>query len=148
LAKKGKRKTVQYDVELKLNHNKLQKSFLEYLQSNFGKMNAKRECSASGGNRIDIVQRTDSGDIFYEIKTFNNLSASLRAAIGQLFEYCFYPTVQNSIKLYLVSDIEPNPDTIDYIKHLNNFLNIPFGYIQFDADKKRIINRIEVENGN
>lgn len=124
------------------NHAILQDSFLKYLQNEYGKQNVKRECRAWGFNKIDIVRKINDEFIFYEVKTYKQLLTSLRVAIGQLFEYCFYPSENNATELVLVSDIEPNKDFITYLKHLNSLIKIKLSYIQFDVKRKKIVNKI------
>ncbi len=141
LARGAKKTVSQRQVELELKHNELSKSFFKFLKSKYGD-NVKRECKAFGTNKIDIVLRTDNGDIFYEIKTYNFLKTSFREAIGQLLEYCYYPDVQNAIKLFIVSDIEPDEEIQLYLKRLKSVFNIPFGYIQFDCTSNTIAKEI------
>ena len=114
LAKSGKRKSRSKEIELELKHNLIQQRFLSYLQKKYGKEKVKSECKAHGASRIDIVQKTDTGFIFYEIKTYNNLKTSIRESIGQLLEYCLYPNVQEAKKLVLVSHVKPSDELISY----------------------------------
>jgi hypothetical protein len=141
LARTAKKQLMPRQVELELKHNELSTAFFKFLKSKHG-TNVRRECKAFGNNRIDIVLRTDEGDIFYEVKTYNFLRTSFRDAIGQLLEYCFYPDVQNATKLFVVSDIEPNQDIQSYVRRLNRVLNIPFGYIQFDYRSNSVVREI------
>lgn len=130
------------EVEYQNKHKKIQNRFLKYLQTQYGQSNVRKECKAYGQNKIDIVRQSTEGPIFYEVKSYNHLSTSLRVALGQLFEYSFYPDVRNAIKLYLVSDLPPSEDFEKYIYHLNGLMNIPIGYIQFDVNKKEIIKEL------
>jgi hypothetical protein len=69
----------------------------------------------------------------------HHLKTSLRAVIGQLLEYAYYPDKVRAKKLYLVSNIKPDPSFIRYIEHLRGLFNIPFGYLQFDVKKRKVI---------
>lgn len=139
LEAKGKRKNNRNEIELEFKHNILQQKFLKYLQIKFGKSNIKRECKAFGSSRIDITQKTSTGFIFYEIKTYNSLRYSIRECIGQLFEYCFYPDVIEAKKIVLVSHIEPSEEIKTYLNHIKKRIKIPFSYIHFDIEKEKII---------
>ena len=86
LGTKSKRIGRKREIELELKHNILQAKFLKYLQDKYGKAIVKRECTAYGASRIDITRKTDTGYIFYEIKTYNSLRTSIREGIGQLLE--------------------------------------------------------------
>jgi hypothetical protein len=141
LARTAKKKSMPRQVELELKHNEVSTAFFKFLKSKYGK-NVRRECKAFGNNKIDIVLRTDDGDVFYEVKTYNFLETSFRQAIGQLLEYCFYPDVQNAVKLFIVSDLEPSEDIRSYVRRLNTVLTIPLGYIQFDPKSNTLMREI------
>jgi hypothetical protein len=142
LAQTGKRKPGGKEIELELKHNLIQQKFLFYLQNKYGKDNVKRECKAHGASRIDITQKTETGFIFYEIKTYNSLRTSIRESIGQLLEYCFYPNVQAAEKLILVSHVAPTEELNTYFTHIKQQINIPLSYIHFDIDSEEIISEI------
>lgn len=139
LLSKGKRKGNPREIELVYKHNDLQTAFLAFLQRSYGKPNVKIECSAHGGSRIDVVRKTDTGFIFYEIKTYNSLRSSLREALGQLLEYSLFPNVNEAEKLVLVSDVMPSDEMKQYIWHVGKFIKIPLFYICFDMESNKII---------
>ncbi|MEO1259862.1 MAG: hypothetical protein AAFZ15_13805 [Bacteroidota bacterium] len=142
LATHAKKEFTQREIELPLTHNELSDKFLAYMQKQHGKKNVKRECSV-GNKKVDIVWQKDDGYIYYELKTYNSLLTSLRVAIGQMFEYNFYPEKSEAKELYLVSNLAPPDENFrKYIKHLNKFLNIKIGYIYFCLNTERIIEKI------
>jgi hypothetical protein len=142
LGAKSKRTGLQREIELELKHNILQTKFLKYLQKKYGKAIVKRECTAYGTSRIDITRRTDTGFVFYEIKTYNSLRASIREGIGQLLEYCLYPNVNEAERIVLVSHVAPSNEVEKYLTHIKNFINLPFSYIHFDTELEEIIKEI------
>ncbi|WP_026713545.1 hypothetical protein [Flavobacterium daejeonense] len=142
LESKGKRKGIRKDIELEFKHNLLQKKFLKFLQDEYGRSAVKRECTAYGASRIDITRRTNTGFVFYEIKTYNNLRSSIRESLGQLLEYCLYPNVNEAESIVLVSHVEPSIELKEYIIHIKKFINLPFSYIHFDLEKEKIISEI------
>ncbi|WP_300565461.1 hypothetical protein [Flavobacterium sp.] len=142
LGNKSKRFGNKGEIELELKHNILQTKFLKYLQQKFGKKAVKRECKAYGSSRIDITRKTDTGFVFYEIKTFNSLRSSIREGLGQLLEYCLYPNVKEAESIVLVSHVEPSKELKEYLSHIKKFINLPFSYIHFDLDKEEIISEI------
>ncbi|MBK8945454.1 MAG: hypothetical protein IPM32_09325 [Ignavibacteriae bacterium] len=144
LSKKYKKTFEKREIELNHNHNILTETFFNHLKSAYPNDTIRNESTAHGQARIDIVRQTQNGDIFYELKTYNNFITSLRVAFGQLFEYCFYPNAQNAIKLVLVTDTSPKQQEIEYVKHLNDFIKIPFEIIYFNTDTKTIEMEIKV----
>jgi len=142
LKKKGKRKSYTVEKEMEFKHNRIQEQLLAYLQQEHSKAAVKRECRAYGGCRIDLVRKTETGFIFYEIKTYNSLLTSLRLGIGQLLEYSLFPQEHHAEKLVLVSDQQASPEVESYIRHLKGILNLDFSYIYFDLDSNRIVSEI------
>ncbi|NVJ64645.1 MAG: hypothetical protein HWD84_10520 [Flavobacteriaceae bacterium] len=143
LANKGKRKSgFKRDVELSFKHNEIQKKLLNYLQGKYGLKNVKRECTAYGASRIDIVRKTSKGYVFYEIKTYNSLISSIRESLGQLLEYSLFPNKEEANELVLVSHIKPSDLETQYFLHLKKFINIPFSYICFDPDQEKVVSEI------
>ncbi len=142
LSAKSKRTGRKREIELELKHNILQTKFLKYLQNKYGKVIVKRECTAYGASRIDVTRKTESGYIFYEIKTYNSLRTSIREGIGQLLEYCLYPNVNEAEGIVLVSHVSPSEEIKNYLHHIKNFINLPFSYIHFDIEQEEIISEI------
>ncbi len=139
LGTKSKRTEKKREIELELKHNVLQTKFLKYLQNKYGKTIVKRECTAYGALRIDVTRKTNTGYIFYEIKTYNSLRTSIREGIGQLLEYCLYPNVNEAESIVLVSHVTPSDEVKNYLNHLKNFIKLPFTYIHFDIEQEEII---------
>lgn len=142
LGTKSKRTGRKREIELELKHNILQTKFLKYLQNKYGKAIVKRECTAYGASRIDVTRKTETGYLFYEIKTYNSLRTSIREGIGQLLEYCLYPNVNEAEGIILVSHVAPSDEVKSYLNHIKNFINLPFSYIHFDIEKEDIISEI------
>jgi hypothetical protein len=143
LKKRGKRKSYTTEREMEFRHNELQEKLLLFLQDQYNsKEDVKRECSAYGGCRIDITRKTNTGYIFYEIKTYNNLLTSIRLGIGQLLEYNLFPQAQQAEQMILVSDQAATPEIRDYILHLKSFIKLNFSYMHFDPKLCKIISEI------
>lgn len=142
LKAKGKRKSFTIERELEFKHNELQRKLLIYLQNLYTKSMVKRECKAFGGCRIDIVRQTDTGYVFYEIKTYNNLLTSIRLGIGQLLEYNLFPKSQQSEHMVLVSHQPATREVKDYILHLKSFINLKFTYMHFDIEQGCVVSEI------
>ncbi|PRY87080.1 hypothetical protein [Mongoliibacter ruber] len=142
LASKSIRTGKKKEIELKLKHNILQAKFLKYLQNKYGKALVKRECTSYGALRIDLTRKTNTGFVFYEIKTYNSLRTSIREGIGQLLEYSLYPNVNEAEGIVLVSHVSPSEEVKNYLNHIKNFINIPFSYIHFDIEQEEIITEI------
>ncbi|MNZ70139.1 hypothetical protein D3C78_884620 [compost metagenome] len=139
LAISGMRMRKASCIELNYIHNELQRKFLKYLQSRFGEDNVKRECLTAGSCRIDISRKSGDGFIFYELKVYNSPRQSIREAIGQLLDYCYFPNVQQAQELVLVTNKAPDPETRQYIQTLQQMLKVKFSYIHFSLEQEQIV---------
>jgi hypothetical protein len=142
LAKNTVKKSRRSAIEIELKHNAIQMSLMNYLEKEFGSNNIGREVRAFGFTRVDVVRKTDTGYVFYEIKTYNQLLTSLREGIGQLLEYCLYPNTLNAEKLVLVSDVLPDDDFKNYLNHLRKFIKIQISYICFSSETEELIDEV------
>ena len=133
------KKTFHVDIELEQKHNEMSNKFLKYLKDNYPNDIVKRECKSFGARRIDIVRKTPDGNIFYEIKTYTNPLISLRNALGQIFEYAFYPNHRKAIKLVIVTNMHADNNFKKYIEHLNTIVNTPIEYIHFDLENNTVV---------
>lgn len=139
---KGQKTYTKREIEVVNKHNEIQKKFLKYLQEQNKGKEVRVECHAHGSSRIDVTMKTSTGFIFYEIKAYNNLRTSIREALGQLLEYCFYPEAHYAEKIVLVSDQKPSSATRTYLNHIKSKLNIPFSYIHFDIENGKVVEEI------
>lgn len=137
--RKSKRRSKGGTREVKHLHNAIQEGLLAHLQEAFGTENVKAECTAYGAARIDLVRkRADGKFVFYEIKTFNSPYQSIRAALGQLMEYCFCPDVVEAEELVIVSHVPPDAPLRNYMRHLQKQVRFQLSYVFFDLDQGRI----------
>ena len=142
ISKNFNEKIVEYDVI----HNKIQNGFFKYLKAKYPMENITKE-QRKGHCRIDIMRESSNftNCVFYEVKSYNNLRTSLRIALGQLLEYSFYPKLNYTNNLVVISHLECNENLEKYIKHLSNILGINLGYIQFDFENTKILQSINTD---
>ena len=125
-------------IEITYLHNIISDKLVRYLQ-NHGEKNVNPEYSGFTGGRIDIMVRNNDGLIFYEIKTYNSIKASIREAIGQLMEYAFWPNVQNAKELIIVTPPSGElEDTKKYLKHIRDTYHLPIFYQAYDLEKETL----------
>jgi hypothetical protein len=85
------------------------------------------------GREIDIVVKDKKHLIFYEIKTFNALIQSIRAALGQLMEYAHWSQSSRSKKWIIVTQAyHDSADGINYLRHIRATYNLPVFYQSYD----------------
>jgi hypothetical protein len=112
-------------------HNKIQNTLSKILRASGQFKNIQVE-----KNNIDVQATSNSNELhFFEIKT-DTAKNNIRQAVGQLFEYSFYPTTTKANKLIVVGDEEPSKDVRNYIKHLREQTGLKIFYRWVDMDKQ------------
>jgi hypothetical protein len=85
-----------------------------------------------GGKLIDIVRIDEDGEnIFYEIKTYNDLMSSVREAIGQLLEYAVWTDQLRANEWIIVSHLPLTDPVKTYLKHIRLTYRLPVNYQQY-----------------
>ena len=120
-------------VEIIYLHKAISRVLTKTLRKEYGKNNVTREHRAGyGANKVDIVVSHNNSLIFYEIKTYNSIKTSIREALGQLIEYCFYPNLKKADELIIVTQIPVDDKTQKYFKHLRETFGLNIWYQSFD----------------
>lgn len=125
-----------------LKHKKIQANIYNQL---YKELNGTGKCVGTEvptgfGTLIDlVVSCPKDGDTFYEIKTNGTALRCIREAIGQLFEYHFYPGHKNASKLIIVSPYPAESTIKDYIHHLRQASGIEIYYQCYSYEKGILI---------
>ena len=97
------------------------------------------EQSTGFGTLIDlVVNDPENGYSFYEIKTGGSAVSCIREAMGQMLEYCYYPSNSNASKLVIIA---PHPIDISiklYMNHLRKVLGIEIYYQYYSVTSKSL----------
>ena len=120
-------------------HNEIAEGMYHYLCDVYGEDNVEPEHpSGVGATEIDIVVKDKEKFIFYEIKTIQPLRLSIREALGQLFEYSYYPIHNRAGELIIVTPYPADEDTKRYMEHIRNKFDVPVYYQSFDRYIKKL----------
>ena len=114
-------------------HSKIQNSLVRYLK--------KRHpgCTVLYEDDFVDVKLIDKQSVnFYEIKTDVTARGCIRAALGQLMDYSYYPKDDKATKLYVVGEVRAKEMDIMYLNNLNIKFNLPLRYIQYDKEHSSI----------
>jgi hypothetical protein len=110
-------------------HDKMKEAIKKLLDKSYKKEYKKVRIEKE---RVDIQALTHNERLhFFEIKT-NNVKMSIRAGIGQILEYAYWPNVEKADKLIIVSDREPDQQAIEYLNHIRLKFNLPVHYRFYD----------------
>lgn len=125
--------TLQNEKDIVIQHSILQEKLVLELEKEYGKENVSAECNLDG-KRIDVVVKSEEGNIFYEVKVCNTALSCIRDAIGQLLEYSYFPDCNNAKRLVIVGEPELDDKTETYLKTLMSKFNLPLEYRQIKID--------------
>lgn len=124
-------------------HSAIQNAFHAYLNDKYPNRTQREAPTGVGSSRIDLkFQDTDGRFIYYEVKSYNSLMQSIRAALGQLMEYAYYPDKTEAKELVIVSFERADAEVEAYINHLSRTFSLPIGYIQFSYSTMEILQAI------
>jgi hypothetical protein len=121
--------SVERETNINVRHSLIQQELFEILKGKYGYENVSVENSFNG-NRIDVVLKTETGYVFYEVKTASSAKACIRQGIGQLLEYGFFPSNRNAEKIIIVGENPIDTQSEQYISFLNTEMSIPVEYMQ------------------
>jgi len=116
------------ELDFNLRHNLLQEAFYQQLASKNGKENVRTEQPSGVGTQIDVVVKMKNKYWFYEIKTALTPRACLRAAIGQLLEYGYWPGAQEPTRFIVVGESPIDEDGQEYLRRLRTRFSLPIEY--------------------
>lgn len=115
-------------VDVALRHQKLQKELYKHLCREAGRENVELEHSLAFGVRVDAVVRQGGTYVFYELKVALTVQACVRAALGQLIEYAYWPSAERASKLVIVGEAELSSEDREYLCFLRRQFGLPLWY--------------------
>lgn len=120
-------------VENRFQHRNMSLKLTKLLKDKFGVSNVTREHPAGfGGKLIDIVRVDADGNlIFYELKTYTELLASVREAVGQLLEYAVWTNQLRATEWIIVTHLPLTEPVKIYLKHIRATYGLPVNYQQY-----------------
>ncbi len=116
------------ELDLDLRHNLLQEALYYQLTLKYGKDAVRTEQPSGVGTLIDMVVKIKNEYWFYEIKTALTPRACLRAAIGQLLEYGYWPGAKEPTRLIVIGENPIDQDAQEYIYRLSKQFSLPIEY--------------------
>ncbi len=115
-------------LDIKLKHNDYQYLLYKELVKIHGEENVGTEVNVNGTSIDLVVKENEDKYWFYEIKTASTAKACIRQALGQIFEYSYWPGHQKAEKLIIVGKPLANITEVEYIEYLRNTFDIPIEY--------------------
>ena len=116
-------------------HNKIQNSFVRYLDSNF-----PERLRVEHKRRVDVLRASDDCVWLYEIKPYEDAYRCVRESIGQLLDYSFRYSDGKEVKIITVGPNEPDENALRFIEYVKNELNNNYTYLSFNFENDRLTN--------
>jgi hypothetical protein len=123
----------EYEFNIDLRHNVLQKKLYDLLVKKYGKNSVGTECLTSDGKKIDVVVKQRNNRViyyYYEIKTALTARTAIRESLSQLLEYSYWPGTDEANKLFVVSEAPLDEKAKQYLNKLRKKFSIPIYYKQ------------------
>lgn len=113
-----------------LQHNAMQTKLYEQLVAEHGPQCVGTEIPTGDGCSIDVVLKTASLHVYYEIKTAPTTKACIRQALPQLLEYAYWGGGKNHVDLLVVvGPSKATPEGERYLCLLKNRFGLPLEYM-------------------
>ena len=121
-------------VDVALRHRTLQKALYTHLCREAGDNNVDIERHLNIGVSVDAAVRCKSSEIFYEVKVASTVRSCVRTALGQLVEYCHWPSADRAIEMVVVGEAKLDSDSRAYLRLLRDQFSLPLWYRRIDIN--------------
>lgn len=124
-------------------HDKIQEILYAHLVVIHGEENVGMETDTGLGTRIDVSLSTSDGITLYEVKSYPSVMITIRAALGQLLEYSYYPNpIKNFHEMIIVSHLPIEEVDKEYLEFLRNKTSLKIYYQSVDPNTRIISEKI------
>lgn len=125
-------------VKKSLRHNEIQSALLEHLESLYGD-SVSGEQQTVDGTYIDVAVHQNGEYTYYEIKTGLSAQSCIRAALGQLLEYFYWPRATSATRLVIIGEAPLDEHARAYLEKLRERFSLTLEYRRFDMDSSRLV---------
>lgn len=126
-------------IDVALRHKMLQRLLYECLCTEAGSENVAIEHELEElGVRIDAAVRTAASLSFYELKIAPSVQACLRAGLGQLLEYAYWPSATRATELVVVGESEADDDAVGFLRLLRDRFSLPIWYRRIESTARTL----------
>ena len=121
-------------VDVALRHQTLQIALYKHLCQEAGCKNVRMERHLKIGVSVDGAVLRNGKQTFYEVKVASTVRSCVRAALGQLIEYCHWPLAERASEMIVVGEAELDSDSKAYLDLLRQHYRLPIWYRRIDID--------------
>ena len=120
-------------IDVALRHKALQPVLYRILSRESGEDNVRIEYPLELGVRVDAAVREKKEFVFYELKVGADVQSCMRAALGQLLEYSYWPSADRARELIVVGEHLVDAQAAAYLQLLRKRFDLPIWYRRLDA---------------
>ena len=121
-------------VDVALRHQTLQMALYKHLGQEAGCKNVRMERHLNIGVSVDGVVLRNGKQTFYEVKVASSVRSCVRAALGQLIEYCHWPSADRASEMIVVGEAKLDSDSRAYLRLLRDRFGLPIWYRRIDME--------------
>ena len=122
-------------VDVALRHQTLQIALYKHLCQEAGCKNVRMERQLKIGVSVDGVVLRNGKQTFYEVKVASSVRSCVRAALGQLIEYCHWPSSDRAIEMIVVGEAWMDSDSRADLGLLRQKYGLSIWYRRIDIEK-------------
>lgn len=122
-------------VDVALRHGVIERVLYQQLCDEAGAANVRMEHSLAFGVRVDAAVRSNEEFAFYEVKVAPTVQSCVRAALGQLLEYAYWPDADRARELIVVGEPEVDNESRAYLSLLRKRFGLPLWYRRIDLER-------------
>jgi len=116
-------------VDINVRHSIIQKKLMKQLIEKYGKENVSAEVPVFG-KKIDVAVNDNGSIYFFKIKSTLTARDCIRQAMGQIFDYAYWPGQKNADKIFIIGKGTLDPDTELYLKYIKENSNFNLEYLK------------------
>ena len=128
-------------VDVALRHKTLQLALYKHLCQEAGRNSVQIERPLPIGVCVDAAVCGNGKESFYEVKVASTVRSCLRAALGQLIEYSYWPSANRASEIVVVGEAELDSDSKAYLRFLRERFGLPLWYRRIDISRNVLENK-------
>jgi len=128
-------------VDVALRHKTLQIELYKHLCQEAGRNNVRVERRLALGVYVDASVQRNGKESFYEVKVAETVRSCVRAALGQLIEYSYWPSANRASEIVIVGEPALDTDSKAYLSFLRERFGLPLWYRRIDLSRNVLENK-------
>jgi hypothetical protein len=125
-------------IEVSLRHNEIEDELVEALRAEFGPQCVGSEHPTGTGGVADVLVSRGAVFDIYEIKIGSTARSCIRQAVGQLFDYGYWPGSVPLGQLVVVGEPPLDDEALEFLDRLQTGHRLPVSYRQVVVSRSAV----------